>query len=155
MWTKQDWLAVVLQTQVIEILESQAADEDQPKVLSPPAISAASVQAHFMDIEKRLDYLANAAELDDADEYVLPRLHDLLTEVDMPIGPTTVSPVKEVDPQAHLEFDQSQLRKLHKACGLPKRDLDTMIKDIQSVAYNAAAPTFMVFDDIHFRHGVE
>ncbi|KNC74446.1 hypothetical protein SARC_13006 [Sphaeroforma arctica JP610] len=71
-----------------------------------------------MEIKKRVDYLANAAELDDAEEYVLPRLHDLLAKVVMPIGATTISPTKEVDLQAHLEFDQSQLKKLHKACGL-------------------------------------
>ncbi|KNC75406.1 hypothetical protein SARC_12067 [Sphaeroforma arctica JP610] len=56
----------------------------------------ASVQAYFMEIKQRIDFLANATELNDADEYVLPRLHDLLVEDDllvevgMPIGATTV-----------------------------------------------------------------
>ncbi|KNC82868.1 hypothetical protein SARC_04867, partial [Sphaeroforma arctica JP610] len=77
-----------------------------------------------------VEYLANAAELDNADEYVLPRLHDLLDEVDMLIGATTISPAKEVDPNAYLDFDQSQLRKLYKKCGLPKKELDEIIKAI-------------------------
>ncbi|KNC73484.1 hypothetical protein SARC_13960, partial [Sphaeroforma arctica JP610] len=34
----------------------------------------ASVQAHFMEIKQRLDNLVHAAEVDDADDYVLPRL---------------------------------------------------------------------------------
>ncbi|KNC78291.1 hypothetical protein SARC_09269 [Sphaeroforma arctica JP610] len=92
------------------------------------------MQAHFLKVQKRVEYLANVAELDDAEEYVLPRWHDLLAEVAMPIGAATISPAKEVDPEAYLDFDQSQLRKLHKKGGLPKKELEEMIKAIQSAA---------------------
>ncbi|KNC82749.1 hypothetical protein SARC_04990 [Sphaeroforma arctica JP610] len=55
MWTKQDWLAVVLQTQVIDFLESQAADEDQPEVMSLPDKRAKARRTQDRSKRQKLD----------------------------------------------------------------------------------------------------
>ncbi|KNC84581.1 hypothetical protein SARC_03200 [Sphaeroforma arctica JP610] len=57
MWTKQDLLVVVPQTQVIDFLKSQAVDEEQPGMKSPPGKRARARRTQVRSTRRKLDVL--------------------------------------------------------------------------------------------------